>query len=256
MSPSDGCQRHQGAPAYATARRPESSIVPEKRGFDGTGRGCGRRWRPACRGPVRGGHRHTRAGREREVRLRHPLQPVRHQLGEVRPADSDLRPQQRRGRHGDRRYRLQGGAVHHQGAAGPPAARKLGLSRPAGVVHREHRRLEQAPLRRHHRAVADGDHDGRAPGADCHPEDVLAQGHQGPAADAHLQRLLRRPHGQPDAGRGSAAQAGQRHLPDGLRGVREADQRRHELVHPVQPAEPHRQLLERRRTCCASARSA
>ena len=42
------------------------------------------------------------------------------------------------------------------------------------------------------------------------------------------------------------AQVRQRQVRDGLRAVREADQRRHQLLHPVQPAEPDRQLLERR----------
>ena len=55
-----------------------------------------------------------------------------------------------------------------------------------------------------HRAVAAGHRRRRAPGAHRHAEGVLAQGHQGAAADADLQRLLQRPDRQPDAGRGSA----------------------------------------------------
>ena len=116
------------------------------------------------------------------------------------------------------------------------------------VVRRGNHRLEQEALRRDHRAVAAGHRRRGAPGHHRHAQGVLAQGHQGAAADADLQRLLRRPHG--------ASQTLAEEVPlkfangtlrDGLRAVREADQRRHQLLHPLQPAEPDRQLLERRR---------
>ncbi len=72
------------------------------------------------------------------------------------------------------------------------------------------------------RAVASRRHDRRPPRHHRHAQDVLAEGHQGAAADADLQRLLRRPDRDPDPRGGSAAQVRERQVRDRLRSVREA----------------------------------
>ena len=168
--------------------------------------GCGRRRRRRSKRPAD------------TLRFRHRLQPVRHRLDQVRPADPRLRQGQRAGRHGHRRHRLPRRAVDHQGAQGARQARELGLPRHGRVdakVTEAGRRLEQAALRRRRSipstlVLADR----RAPGAHRRAQDLLAEGHEGAAADADLQRLLQRPDRfTRDDGRGEPAEVRQRQVP-------------------------------------------
>ena len=193
------------------------------------------------------------------VRLRHRLQPIRHRFDQVRSADQSLRQGQRAGRDGHCRHRLQGRAVDHQCDRCAREARELGLPR-HGYVDAAHERgggrVEQAALRRDDRSQDGGARQRRAPGAHRRAQDLLAEGLEGAAADADLQRLLQRPHRVRDEGRGKPAEVRQREVPDGLRRLRAP----HQLSTPTRSSSATRRTRPatagRRKICCASARSA
>ena len=182
-----------------------------------------------------------------QVRLRHAVQPLRHRFDQMGRPDQHRphRQGQHRRRHGHRRHGLPRRAGDHQGAPGADAARELGLPRSCReVVHRRHRRLEQEALRRRHQSrrrscITTGVHPGiiaalRAfspPGSKVLLTTPTYNGFYGDLRNTGTIAGRER-----DEGR-------QRPLHDRLRRLRAPHQPRHQHVHPVQPAEPDRQLL-------------
>ena len=234
--PETNRQHERSTDVQAQSARP--ARLPAHHRHD-RGRGRGRR-----RGSPRGADRwRRRPARGRPLRLRHRLQPHRDRLVEVGRPDRPLRRRQDRGRHGHRRPGLPHRPAHHRSPPQAGRARELRLPVDSRLLQGVDRRLEPPALRagdrpRHHSARPR-----RPRGRHQHPARLLSAGEQGAHADPGLQRVLHRHPGRRLRGRGEPPQARQRPLPDGLRGPRAAHRPRHARVHPVQPAQPHRQRV-------------